>query len=185
MEDLLVSGKELGHGPNRCYLGIFPNTYSGDPTLTFAGTIFLKKYYTFFDMSGYDANNAQSKLRVGIGKKNPNNTILESHYNKFYSDYDKSLSESDQSVFSYLPNHFTYRPISNPNVTKSNPTSSPQSENPYMIYAMAGGVTFLLMIILCCIVNQKRKGKRSNLGEEQENPDRSSSFIAAHGRPTH
>lgn len=75
LQDLLVSGEVLGMDPDKCYLAVFANTYTVDPFLTYFGTLFLKKYYSFFDMSGFDpeSNQAGRKLRVGIGERNKNN----------------------------------------------------------------------------------------------------------------
>lgn len=106
--DLLVDGSVFGE-TNTCYLGIFKNTNAQHPTMTYAGVAFLKKYYTFFDMTGYDTAEflLGQKLRVGIGARNPDNFILDKQYDHYFDGYAPNLN--DQSVFTFQPNQYTYR----------------------------------------------------------------------------
>lgn len=90
--DLLVDGLIFGE-ENTCYLGVFKNTNSQYPATTYAGILFLKKYYTFYDMSGLDNDNfiLDQRLRVGVGLRNPNNYILDKQYDKFFNGYAPNL----------------------------------------------------------------------------------------------
>lgn len=57
IEELFVNGSAVFDEPNTCYIGVFPNTNAKNTAYTYAGTVFLKKYYTFFDMSEYNPAN--------------------------------------------------------------------------------------------------------------------------------
>lgn len=131
----------------------------------YAGTLFLYKYYTVFDLSGYDPQipARSTSLRVGIGKSNPKCTILDQNYNKFFPKYNSnsSLQALDQSSFFYTPNNLTYKPIVNPSGSVEEPTSNPMSNGHYnLMIGVACALTLLLLIILCCIQSQKRRARR-------------------------
>jgi len=108
--DLLIDGAIFGD-PDSCYLGIFKNTGAHNASDTvYLGTIFLQKYYTFFDMSECD-NNTCSKLYVGSGLRNMSANILQPLYNDSAPMYNSTMEVkqriTDQSYWTYQPNDFT------------------------------------------------------------------------------
>lgn len=112
LQDLLVSSEDIASNViGKCYLGIFPTTNAKAPKTIYLGQLYLKKYYTFFDASGYQEGN-HTHLVVGTGLKNVNANILESHYNRSFPTYKKQ--EGDQSTWTYEPNPFQDAPTPTP-----------------------------------------------------------------------
>jgi hypothetical protein len=69
LEDLLIDSEDFEIGnPGLCYLGIFPNTNAKCPSCMYLGTLYFKKYYTYFDLSGYE-NGQISKPVIVTGLK--------------------------------------------------------------------------------------------------------------------
>lgn len=55
----------------RCYLGIFANTNTAKTESFYFGSLYLLKYYTYFD-----AGNETTSLSIGLGFKNVSADIL-------------------------------------------------------------------------------------------------------------
>ena len=73
-----------------CILGIFSNSFNNnqmkDTSSVYLGQLFMRRYYTFFDSSGYQ-NGLTDKLIIGIGEKNRDARILSQHYDMNSDDY--------------------------------------------------------------------------------------------------
>ena len=77
MQDLLVPSEHVrGQEPGKCYIGIFPNTNAKESNTFYLGQLYMKKYYTFFDVSGVQENGTDHMI-IGTGIKNPEATILQ------------------------------------------------------------------------------------------------------------
>ena len=63
-DDMFIPGSQVGYTDSRCYLPIFQNLH-GDQDIWYLGNIFMKKYYTVFDMSPFEQN--LNYLHLGIG----------------------------------------------------------------------------------------------------------------------
>jgi hypothetical protein len=76
MKDLLVPSENFKNGgTGRCYVGLFSSALTKYPPGVYLGMIFMKKYYTFYDVNGLQAGTA-SKPILGFGLKAPNANIL-------------------------------------------------------------------------------------------------------------
>jgi hypothetical protein len=74
--DLLIPSEDLNIGVSeKCYFGIFPNTNGKDADAIYLGQLYLQKYYTYFDISGYQEG-LTSTLVIGYGVKNEKADIL-------------------------------------------------------------------------------------------------------------
>ena len=78
-----------------CFLGLHPSDGAKDPTAIYLGQLYLHKYYTFFDISGYQEDQTD-KLVIGTGLRNPDARILDDQYEKDENGNDK-VSPDDQS----------------------------------------------------------------------------------------
>lgn len=77
MKELLVPSEHRDtQEEGACYIGIFPNTNAKSLNTLYLGQLFMKKYYTYFDISGVQENGTNF-LRIGTGLKNPNTQILQ------------------------------------------------------------------------------------------------------------
>lgn len=112
--------------------------------MTYAGVLFLKKYYTFFDMSGMDMSSfiLGQRLRVGIGPRNPNNIILDKQYDRYFDGYAPNMN--DQSIFTYTPNRFTYREEDDPN--SPNYKGSPEQSSTIVVVIVVFGILILALL---------------------------------------
>jgi len=63
-----VPGNLVGDTEDRCYIPIFANTLDEDKDLStwYLGNIFMKRYYSVFDMSPW-SEDGEDYLHVGIG----------------------------------------------------------------------------------------------------------------------
>lgn len=112
MKELLVPSEHVNpEETGKCYIGIFPNTNAKEPNSFYLGQLYMRKYYTFFDVSGVQENNTDT-LTVGTGRKNPDAKILESNYNSSYPNF--KFQSGDQSTWTYEPNPFTIKKEENP-----------------------------------------------------------------------
>lgn len=152
LAELLIDGAHFGE-PGSCYIGVFPNTNAPYPTMAYAGALFLKKYYTFFDMSGYDADSffLGQTLRVGIGLKNSKNLILDEQYNKFSESYAPYMH--DQSNFTFTPNKFTSRKMEDP----ISQQELVEPTNKIMILVISISVVVFLIVVLVTLIVLKRR----------------------------
>jgi len=54
LSDLLVPSEVLdSNNKGECFLGFMPSDGAKDPTAIYLGQLYLEKYYTYFDISGY------------------------------------------------------------------------------------------------------------------------------------
>ena len=103
LRDVLVDSELLDPlDKGRCWFGIFPTSANfKDPTTTYLGQLYLYKYYTYFDISGYQEGKV-STLVVGTGFKNPVDTVLASHYDVNVNNFKNHTG--DISQWTYEPN---------------------------------------------------------------------------------
>ena len=64
-ENTFVPGTEVGGSPNQCYIPVFEDKH-GDQDLWFLGNIFMKDFYTAFDMTPSDTY-GKDYNHIGIG----------------------------------------------------------------------------------------------------------------------
>ena len=72
LKDLLVSGEDIGHSPDRCYLSVFfyePTPGTND--YWFMGNIWTQNYYISFDQSPSADKNLTFNL-IGLAKSSEN-----------------------------------------------------------------------------------------------------------------
>ena len=157
--DLLVDGSVFGE-EGTCYVGIFKNTNAAYPSMTYAGILFLKKYYTFFDMSGFDMSEFMlgQHLRVGIGLRNPDNFILRKQYDTFFEGYDPE--KRDQSAFTFEPNKFTYREEDDPD--SPNYKGGHSSTTVVTVVAVFGSLILTLLVGLFVLKYREQQKKKQS-----------------------
>lgn len=138
----------------KCYIGIFLNTNAKDPFSFYLGQLYMKKYYTFFDVSGVQENNTET-LTIGTGRKNPNAKMLESNYNTSYPNF--KFQSGDQSTWTYEPNEFTIK-------KEDNPISSFIKKNTVLFVLCCVILAFLIITLCCLCIYLKRKSNKNRMG---------------------
>lgn len=139
-----------------CFIGIFPNTNAKDTNSVYLGQSYLKKYYTFFDASGYQSNK-HSSLVVGTGLKNPNAFILKSHYNSSTWNYDKN--DGDQSQWTYTPNPFTNK------ITATTDDDEAQSGKTILyLVIIAAVLVVVITVVICALERSRKRTERATFG---------------------
>ena len=71
----------------RCYVGIFQNTNTGDTSKYYFGALYFLKYYTYFEVK-----DSLVYPMIGTGLKNPDANILQSEYNRSYDGYKRKYN---------------------------------------------------------------------------------------------
>ena len=108
LPDVLIDGSTMFDdfgttGTGSCYLGVFPNIGSAEEAKTiYTGVSFLKKFYTYFDMTECATGGKCEHLSVTAGVRNQSANILQAQYDDGASFYNERAG--DQSIWSRYPN---------------------------------------------------------------------------------
>ena len=79
LDTVYISGSEIGQSSNRCYIPIFKNLHGGQD-VWYLGNLFMKNYYSVFDVTPYERNKTDY-LHIGLGLKTAAEFVPDYSYN--------------------------------------------------------------------------------------------------------
>ena len=136
IEDFFVSGKHFGGSDQECFLGIFPYD-TGDQDTWFLGSVFMKKYYSVFDLTPY-TDRGESHNQILLGTPAANNPI--DNYHKDNSDQSSSTDGVDSK---------------NTN-TKHNQQTKTTTIVIWVLVVLTSLGVLVCVTITCCLVSRKK-----------------------------
>jgi len=123
----------------------------------------MEKYYTFFDVSGYQ-DGLINTLVVGMGPKKPDVQVLKEHYDYSFATYRNHTG--DVSSWTYEPNPWQFLP----NDTNKNGTDTNGGfdgfikKNTTLFVVCCVILGFLIVTLVCLCIYLKRKSNKNRMG---------------------